>query len=153
MRCRGYRQSVTLQELQGSTVGGTRGETQQTWKDFRTVRASVRELSARERELGRQIDVVATHEVRMHYQGFRLQLRRAVKTRAAGRSRKYTGTVTRLGEGFFKGKTFYGGFLEFGTEHIQPRHFMKGAADQNKHRAGRKAVVIIRREIEQASKM
>lgn len=42
------------------------------------------------------------------------QLRRAIRTKAAKRSRRYIGVKTMIGEGYFKGETFYGAFVEFG---------------------------------------
>ena len=72
MRCREYRERVTIQNLAGSATGGSRGQTKKAFADTRTVWAALRLLGGRERELARQIDALATHQVAMHYQGFRL---------------------------------------------------------------------------------
>ena len=90
-------------------------------------------------------------------------VRRAIRTRAAERRRRYVGTVTRIGAGFFVGKEFYGSFAELGhhvgnrklgaaRKWVEGQSFMRRAASQNKDRAARKAIVIIIREITAAAK-
>ena len=100
------------------------------------------------------------------------QLRRAIKTRVLKtRRRKFgaesIGTVTVLGQGFFKGDEFYGAFLEFGyrrgkrqsvreTEFFRGEdvrkkipgiHFMERGAKQSGTRAGTLAARIMQKEI------
>lgn len=96
------------------------------------------------------------------------KLRRAIKTRAAKRSRRYIGVVTQLGAGDFMGETFYGAFQEFGW-HIGKRrggkktrrqargrrfrkgvHFIERAAMTHGGKAGFIATATIKREIEAA---
>lgn len=94
------------------------------------------------------------------------QLRKAIRTRAAKRSRRFIGAVTRLGEGYFKGETFYGSFQEFGwhsgkrrgkgkpdnRKWIEGKHFMEEAAKRVGKTAGDVAIRQMRFEIEQAAK-
>jgi HK97 gp10 family phage protein len=73
-------------------------------------------------------------------------LRRAIKVRAAKRSRKYIGVNVTLGEGFFIGDAFYGAFQEFGWKtgkrksakrrQVGGKHFMQRAAEQSGKAAG-----------------
>lgn len=49
-------------------------------------------------------------------------VQRNIKTRAMRRSRKHFGMRTVLGEGFYKGKTFYGAFQEFGWKTGPRKH-------------------------------
>ena len=62
-------------------------------------------------------------------------LKRSIKVRALKRSRRNKHTVgvqVVTGEGFFKGETFYGAFIEFGTKRITKKPFMRPAHDENK---------------------
>lgn len=65
-------------------------------------------------------------------------VKKAIKVRAMKRSSKFIGIDVQLGEGDFKGKTFYGSFLEYGTNDrtqksgkfigkVEPHHFMTDA--------------------------
>lgn len=75
-------------------------------------------------------------------------VQRNIKTRAIRRSRKHFGMRTVLGEGFYKGKTFYGAFQEFGWKtgsrnvrtlprrQIPGKHFMEKAAKANARAVG-----------------
>lgn len=76
-------------------------------------------------------------------------LRRAIKTRAMKRSRNKIGVRTTIGaEGFYKGKTFYGAFVEFGTKKMDARHFMEKAAKRVATSAGQTAINTMQREME-----
>ena len=70
-------------------------------------------------------------------------LRRAIRVRAIKRSRTRVGASVVLGAPFFTGDTFYGSFLEFGTNRIKARGFMKAAAEKKK----RQALAIYKRGI------
>lgn len=68
------------------------------------------------------------------------QLAAGIKTRAA-RARRGTITIeVRVGEGDFKGETFYGGFQEYGTKH-QPAHAFMKPAFETKGEAARDATL------------
>ena len=89
-------------------------------------------------------------------------LAKAIKTRAGPRSRSSISVATRLGAGFFKGETFYGGFQEFGwrtgkrgssrRRAVPGRHFLEKAAKRVGPAAGKVALERIRFEIEQAAR-
>lgn len=64
-------------------------------------------------------------------------LESSLKVRARKRSRKNKNTVGHAvvtGEGFFKGETFYGGFLELGTKHIDADPYLRPAIYGNQNR-------------------
>lgn len=64
-------------------------------------------------------------------------LRKSLRIRALKRQRKRTsiGVQVVTGEEFFKGDTYYGGFLEFGTKRMAPKPFLRPARDRAKDRA------------------
>ena len=92
-------------------------------------------------------------------------LRRAIRVRAADKklkralrlpARKYIGAVCRIGKGFFKGETFYGGFVEWGWKTrggrvIPGKLFMQRAAEKEGLAAANEATEIVRQEIEAAA--
>lgn len=55
-------------------------------------------------------------------------LRKSIRIRALKRSRRRFGVQVITGEGFFKGKTFYGGMVEYGTSRQAAQPFMRPAA-------------------------
>ena len=69
-------------------------------------------------------------------------LARSLKVRAAQRSRTHFGAGVRIGEGYFKGDTFYGAFQELGWKtgkrgsgnrrQIPGRRFMRGGLEESK---------------------
>jgi HK97 gp10 family phage protein len=61
--------------------------------------------------------------------------RRAVKTKAAKRSKKTFGVNVEIGEGNYKGETFYAAFVEYGTFKLRPRRFMFKAYKTTRDRA------------------
>jgi HK97 gp10 family phage protein len=72
-------------------------------------------------------------------------LLKAIKLRAMKRSRSgRIGVQITLGEGYFKGKSYYGAFVELGTAKQKEQGFMRRAADDNRE----KAANIFQREIE-----
>jgi HK97 gp10 family phage protein len=97
-------------------------------------------------------------------------VQRNIKTRAIRRSRKHFGMRTVLGEGFYKGKTFYGAFQEFGWKtgsrkhdpsavsnryvrslqrrQIPGKHFMEKAAKANARAVGDLIVNLAAPDIE-----
>jgi len=83
-------------------------------------------------------------------------LRRAIRVRAAKRSRKFIGAVVTIGKGFFKGETFYGGFQEWGWRTrrgrtIAGKLFMEEAAKRAGPGAAQRAIQMIKQGIEQAA--
>lgn len=57
-------------------------------------------------------------------------LRSALKIRAAKRSRKAISIFVRIGEGDFRGETFYGAFQEYGTRTIPAKGYLRQAYDE-----------------------
>lgn len=53
--------------------------------------------------------------------------RKSIKVRAMKRSTKFIGIDVLIGEGDYKGKTFYASFVEYGTSKMAPKPFMKPA--------------------------
>ncbi len=56
-------------------------------------------------------------------------LRSAIKVRAGKRARGSISLVVIMGEGDFKGETFYGAFQEYGTSRMPGKNFMRRAFD------------------------
>jgi len=60
-------------------------------------------------------------------------LRKSLKIRAIKRTRKgRVGVVISTDKGFFKGETFYGSFIEFGTKNMPAHPFIRPAFDSHK---------------------
>lgn len=76
------------------------------------------------------------------------QLKRAIKVRAMPRRRGRIGLEVRVGEGDFKGETFYAAFVEYGTSKMDKKPFMRPAFDQTKDEARNEAIRLIRAGIE-----
>lgn len=55
------------------------------------------------------------------------KLMRSLKVRAQKRRRGSIGVNVQTGKKFFRGPTFYGGFVEYGTKKMEGRHFMQDA--------------------------
>ncbi|MFO1007566.1 MAG: HK97-gp10 family putative phage morphogenesis protein [Planctomycetaceae bacterium] len=72
-------------------------------------------------------------------------VKRNIKIRAAKRSTRYIGINVQIGsEGDYKGKQFYGSFLEYGTRYIKPRAFLKNAYTSTKNEARAEAMRRLR---------
>lgn len=54
-------------------------------------------------------------------------LRKSLRVRSLKRSRVKQGHQVQTGEGFFKGETFYGGFVEYGTKRMAAREYLRRA--------------------------
>lgn len=72
-------------------------------------------------------------------------LRSAVKVRAMRRKRGRIGVIVIIGQGDFKGKTFYGAMKELGTKFAKALHFMKRAFQSRQAQA----LEIVQSEIAQ----
>lgn len=68
----------------------------------------------------------------------------SVRIAAAKRSRKYIGIDVSIGIGFFIGKTYYAGFIEFGTSEIEANPFMARAFEKCKEEARKIAIEAVR---------
>lgn len=55
---------------------------------------------------------------------------KSIKPKSAGRSTKFIGIDVQMGEGDFKGDSFYGAFQEYGTSKMPPKGFMRKAYDE-----------------------
>ena len=58
-------------------------------------------------------------------------LQNSIKVRAVARTKRYKGMVGaagRTGGGDFRGETYYGGMIEFGTKHMPHQSFLRHAA-------------------------
>lgn len=101
------------------------------------------------RQAMRKAMALVTEEARARVPVDTGELRKAIKTRAAKRRRRgEIGVDTRVGEGDFKGETFYGGMVEFGTSKMPPRPFMAPAYDGKKDEARRIATDEILKGVE-----
>jgi HK97 gp10 family phage protein len=74
--------------------------------------------------------------------------RKSIKIRS-GRSRKKKTVLLKveLGAGFFKGKTFYASFLEFGTSARAARPFLRPAFEAKKEAAAEAMVGVLRQAV------
>lgn len=71
-------------------------------------------------------------------------LSRSIKLRArAKRKRGIIALDVRVGDGDFKGATYYAAFLEHGTEHIDAVHYMETAFTATKDGAAKTVVQLI----------
>ena len=52
-------------------------------------------------------------------------LRRAIRVRASKKKRGRIGFEAQIGEGSFKGDSYYGAFVDLGTSGQKPQHFME----------------------------
>lgn len=84
------------------------------------------------------------------------KLKRAVKVRALDakyRRRGDLGIEVRIGEGDFKGDTFYAAFQEYGTRKMSGRHFMEAAYAEEGESARRITVnELLKKTLEEANK-
>jgi len=78
------------------------------------------------------------------------RLKKSIKVRAMKRKRGRVGFRVTTGAGEFKGDTFYGGMVEYGTTKQPPQPFMRPAWDQQKGTALQTYVSEVKREIDLA---
>jgi len=57
-------------------------------------------------------------------------LAQSIKVRAAKRSTKFIGIDVQIGEGDFKGDTWYGAAQEYGTSKMPPKGYLRKAYDE-----------------------
>ena len=82
------------------------------------------------------------------------KLQRSIKVRSLKRSRSKVGARVTTGTQTtdFSGETYYGAFLEYGTEKQEALGYMKSAADNNKQHALRVYRRELKKRIESAAK-
>lgn len=76
------------------------------------------------------------------------QVKKAIKVKAGKRRRDQIRLDVTIGAGDFVGKQFYGSFLEFGTESIEAREFLRRAYESQQEQARRIAQAEILKGIE-----
>lgn len=80
--------------------------------------------------------------------GTKGQWKRAIKVRAIPRRKGgYIGARVMVGEGDFKGDTFYASIAEWGSVHAAATHYMQKAAEQAKGAAVGVAINTLKREL------
>jgi len=79
-------------------------------------------------------------------------LKKSVKVRSLKKSRVRTGVAVQMGKGAFVGKTFYGGFAEYGTTRQDAQEFIKKSVRSKGQQATDHARDVINREIQSSSK-
>ncbi len=76
------------------------------------------------------------------------QWRRAIKVRAIKRNSKgFIGAKVIVGQGDFKGDTFYASIAEWGSKHAAATHYMKRAADESEGAAVGVALAVLKTEL------
>lgn len=76
------------------------------------------------------------------------ELKAAVKVKAGRRRRNSISVQVQIGEGDFKGQTYYASFLEYGTKDIEPLGFMRKALDNKEDEVREKAKASILQGLE-----
>lgn len=79
-------------------------------------------------------------------------LKKSIKLKAGPRSKKAITLDVAVGEGFFKGDTFYAGFVEFGTSKMPAKPFMRPAYDSKGQDAKNKVIQDIPKMLEDVVK-
>lgn len=80
------------------------------------------------------------------------KLKRAIVVRALKRSRSRFGTQVQTKDGFFKGDSFYGGFIELGTKKMPARPYLRPALYDNEAKVRQKFVESLREFIREEGK-
>lgn len=78
--------------------------------------------------------------------------KRAIKIRAAKRSRTTMGIDVRIGEGDYKGEQYYAAFVEYGTSKMEPKPFLRPAYDTGKDKAKTDTIEAIKKLILEEAK-
>ena len=78
------------------------------------------------------------------------QLKAAIKVRAGKKRRNRITMYVGPALGFMKGKTFYAGFVEWGTANMGEHKFIEPAFDREAETAGNEAIATIWEEIAKA---
>ncbi len=82
-------------------------------------------------------------------------LKRSIKVRALKRSRKNRGRVGArvvTGKGTFRGKTYYGGMVEYGTSRMMARPFMRTAARNKRADTRRVYIAAVKEFVRESGK-
>jgi HK97 gp10 family phage protein len=72
----------------------------------------------------------------------------SVKVRAIKRTKGMIGVAVQIGKGSYLGETYYAAFVEFGTAHNPPQHFMQRAYDATKEKVVKQLETEIKSGIE-----
>lgn len=85
-------------------------------------------------------------------------LKKAIKVRAMKRKKDRLGVLVIVGQGDFKGETFYGAMIEYGhfagkrgtpdRKFVEAKPFMRPAFETNKEAVGKETVRLIREGVE-----
>lgn len=78
-------------------------------------------------------------------------LAKAVKIKAGPRKKNRIELDVRIGEGSFKGRTFYGAMVELGTKKQEAQHFMKKTFETHKTSTRELAIVEIKKAIKETT--
>jgi len=76
-------------------------------------------------------------------------LKDAIKVKAGKRKKGRISTLVQVGQGDFKGDTFYGGMIEFGTSKMPARPFMTPAYESKGEEARDAAIDALNRALDQ----
>lgn len=79
-------------------------------------------------------------------------LAKSIKVRSGKRSRRHFSMVVQLGEGNFKGETWYGAAVEYGTSKMAPTGFMRKSFDSTHEQVRKHAMSEIAKGIEREAK-
>lgn len=99
---------------------------------------------------GEKADIRRMKKAGVHYPGM---LRDSLKILSIKRNRAgRVGVVISTAKGFFKGETFYGAFIEFGTRNMAARPFIRPAFDSQRAQSIRVVEASVKQGIEDVAK-
>ena len=79
-------------------------------------------------------------------------LKKSVKVRSGKKSRNYVSVLAQIGEGFFKGPTWYAGAVHYGTSKLDPNPFIERAFENIKDSESRQLAKDIWQRIDESAK-
>jgi HK97 gp10 family phage protein len=110
-------------------------------------RAATKLIAARAKELAPMQDKPKRGQKLRSPRG---RLKKSIKVRAMKRKKGRVGFRVTTGQGDFKGDTFYGGMVEYGTTRQPAQPFMRPAWDEKKQEALATYTSEVKREIDLA---